>query len=76
MRKTLFDGQGMILNGFERNIFLKKRFMARKTPHPPSRQMPLKISIFFGNPSLTLDPLLFVVFVFVIKDDINPPPGE
>ena len=67
----------MILNGFLRNLFLEKRLMARKTPPPPLKANAIKnLHFVFGNPSLSLDPLLFVVFVFVIKDDINPPPGE
>ena len=51
--------------------------MARKAPPTPFKANAIKNFHFvFGNPSLILDPLLFVVFVFVIKDDINPPPGE
>ena len=77
MYKTLFDSQGMILNGFLRNIFLKKKVNGMEDPPPPFKANAIKNFHFvFGNPSLTLDPLLFVVFVFVIKDDINPPPGE
>ena len=33
MCKARFDSQGMILNGFQKNIF-EKTLMARSTPHP------------------------------------------
>ena len=34
MRKARFDSQGMILNGFQKNIF-EKTLMARSTPPLP-----------------------------------------
>ena len=43
----MFNSQGMIL----KNIFEKTLMASVTLPPPPSWQMPLKISIFFGEPS-------------------------
>ena len=42
MCKTRFDGQGMILNGFQKNIFERKK-LADESPHSQWQK-----SVFFG----------------------------